>query len=337
MADRLWVQVQAREPRDKARLEAIALPAIAADIVASGIGNLIKAASDHLIATDTYVISALHPYDPAFRKASGGPVEFLPRRIVLNVGAAPVRLEQVAPGKVPDEASPVVIAIDIIESRDRTAVRGEVTFWRYARFIATGFTAFKKARRKISIELKMTGVDAQTLLTIAIHLTGTEADIQQTSWGPDDRLPWAKRPTMSGPDGFDEFGVVNIEAKITEVAEPSGFAKFLGTWLGGQKSTVETFVKNTVMQALDQSAGAEAQLRVLEAARTARQSYETAYTDAATARKAFDEASAATDKPKARTALALKLAILQQRQIFAREAFNKAGLAFEPLPEIKPE
>src|SRR5215216_673115 len=151
----------------------------------------------------------------------------------------------------------------------------------------------------------MTDMDGRTLLGLAIQVTGTVTEVANTVWQSTDRLPWAKRPSLPAPESHEHYGVVNIEGKITEVAEPSGFAKFLGTFLGSQKAAIETYVKDRITQSLDQSAAAEAQLRALDAAGKARQSYEAAHKDGSDARKALDQAPD-TQKSQARQVLELR-------------------------------
>ena len=131
-----------------------------------------------------------------------------------------------------------------------------------------------------------------------------------------------------------EFGPVNIEASITEVAEPSGFAKILGTTLGNQKAAIERYVKDRVTQALDETEAAKAKLASLKEASTARDAYEAAYKAAVEAKKFFDGAADGAAESAAEQTLELKLATLRQKEVFTRAAFDRAGLAFEPMPAI---
>jgi hypothetical protein len=341
--DRLWVQVTAQ---DRTALE-MAGAEVIAGVIASGIGAVVKGVADRLIATDQYTITTTLAFEPAFRRvANSSRDEFLPKFITLNVGPEPINPKTFLhdtpkltypPHDMPKLNSPVVIQVEIVESKDRTAVAAKVRHWTYQRSLEPGKVPFRARRRKVTVEIKMTDIDGRALLTLAMQVQGTQQQINSQLPQLEERLPWAKRPSMSvppeTPTGQDvSFGPVNIECKITEVAETSGFAKFLGATLNSQKGAIETYVKERVTQALDDTAAANAQLQALTAASAARQRYEAAYKEVEAAKQAAAQASRGST---AALDLQVKLAILRQREVLAREAFQQAMLAFDPLPPIQ--
>ena len=149
-----------------------------------------------------------------------------------------------------------------------------------------------------------------------------------------------KRPLRNFPGerllaDDQEFGPVNIEASITEVAEPSGWAMLLGGTLASQKSALEGYVKDRVTQTLDATEIANAKLASINDASTARDDYEAAYDAAAKTSKSLEAATDKAAKSVARQTFELKLATLRQKEVLARAAFDQAALVFEPLPKIK--
>lgn len=330
-ASRLWVQV----PEVAAETgEQHDMGALAATFLASGVGAIVKTASDHLVATDTYTLSSILAYEPAFGRTPDGSDVLLPQTIVLSVGPEPIpeNLLGEEPFNPIKCKSPFVVRIGVAESRDRTAVCGVVSAWKYAQPLsASGL--FRSPSRKLTVEIKMTDADGRQLLVFAIQLTGTPEEIGRAVWDTADRLPWSKRPSSPAPEGATQYGVVNIEGKIVEAVEPSGFAKFLGGFLGSQKAAVETYVKDRVTELLAQPAAPEAQLKILDAANQAWEAYETAHKEALAAREALDRMGDA-EKAAASHAVAIRQSVLRQRELLARKAFNTATVAFTPLPTI---
>lgn len=152
-----------------------------------------------------------------------------------------------------------------------------------------------------------------------------------------ERLPWLPKPVRNLPgdrqiDSDQFFGPVNIEAKIAEVAEPTRFARMLGSTLGSRQAAPEGYVKDRLVQALDEAEAAQAGLATLKDARAARAEYESAYHAAAQTRKTLDTATDDAARVAAEQTLTLQLATLRLKETLARDAFNRAGLAFEPLP-----
>jgi hypothetical protein len=132
-----------------------------------------------------------------------------------------------------------------------------------------------------------------------------------------------------------EFGPVNIEVSITEVAEPSRFATIIGTIFGNQKAAIEAFVKSRVSQAFDESEAAKAKLASLREASTAFEEYKTAYNAAVTARNTLKAATDGAAKTIAQQALSLQLATLDQKEVLVRAVYDRAQLSFAPLPAIE--
>jgi hypothetical protein len=123
-----------------------------------------------------------------------------------------------------------------------------------------------------------------------------------------------------------------IEATITEAAEPSGFAKFLGTALGNQKAAIEAYVKDQVTQSLDTTEAAKARSSLLKEASTFRDEYGAAFTEFVEAGKKFDAAPAGAEKQAAELTLTVKRAALRHKEDLVRAAFDRAGLPFQPMP-----
>src|SRR5580693_2574274 len=119
--DRLWVQVTAQDRT--------ALEMAGAEVIAGGIGAVVKGVADRLIATDQYTITTTLAFEPAFRRvANSSRDEFLPKLITLNVGPEPINPKTFLhdtpkltypPHDMPKLNSPVVIQVEIVESKDR--------------------------------------------------------------------------------------------------------------------------------------------------------------------------------------------------------------------------
>ncbi|QRM35411.1 hypothetical protein [Microvirga sp. VF16] len=343
---RLWVQVTPRLTPSAAPSATI-VAGIITDLVASGVGAVIKTASDRLIAPDQYSTSTILAYEPAFALRSRATTpEFLLKCITLNVGPKPLRILDDKMNPIPGlemenyeeyKESPVVAQIEFLESIDGTAITGKVAQWKYEKFLDPSSTWFRTPRRKVTIEIKVSAADGTSLLALAMQVEATESEIRTAKPNEGERLPWSTRPSKSAQAPGDPntdiiYGPVNIEAKITEVAEPSAFAKVLGSTLSNQKATVETYIKGRVAQAFDESAAAQAQLTLISAAASTREKYETAHSEAVAAKKAFSQAHPPGENE--RQQLILKLQVLKQQEVLARGAFDKAGLPFYALPEV---
>jgi hypothetical protein len=350
--NRLWVQVMPPHAQLPPGAEAAAIPAVfVGEMIASGVGAIIKSAADRLIASDQYVMKTVLAYEPSFViRANAASASFLLNCITLNVGRkalpiyddkarAPLSIDVIRNSSEYGE-SPVVIGLELKESTDGTALTARVTHWKYTQFLDAPATWFRKRRRKITIEVKISDVEGSVLWATAMQVEADSSMLPNTRPNDGERLPWRKRPVrnFSGERAIakdQDFGPVNIEASITEVAEPSGFAKLIGTILGYQKAAIEGYVKDRVSQIFDETEAAKAKLALLEDTSTARAEYESAYDAAAKARKTFDIAADQAAKTAARQTLELKLATLRQKEILARSAFDRAGLTFEPMPAIE--
>lgn len=350
--NRLWVQViPAYEVPPPAPQPKGAPVAIFADLIASGIGAVVKSASDRLIASDQYVIKTVVPYEPSFViSANATSAAFLLNCIILNVGpeAIPIRDAQtglplsfdVVVNRNEYTESPVVIRLEFVESIDHTAIAAQITHWKYENFLDPSPTPFRTSRRKITIELKISDVEDSVLIATTMQVEANSGALGNVRPNDGERLPWTKRPVknFSGERALaqdQDFGPVNIEASITEVAEPSRFARILGTIFGNQKTAIETFVKDRVSQAFDESEAAKAKLTSIKEASTAFEDYKTVYKAAVTARADFDAASDDAAKTIARHTLALQIATLYQKEILVRAVFDRAQLSFAPMPVIK--
>jgi hypothetical protein len=350
--NRLWVQVM---PAYKVRppgAAAVSIPAaIVADMIASGVGAIVKSTADRLIASDQYVIKTVLAYEPSFViRANATSASFLLNCITLNVGRkaipiyddktrVPLSFDVVRESSEYRE-SPVVIRLKLNESTDGTALAARVTHWKYTQFLDPSPTWFRTPRHKVTVEVKISDVEGSVLWATTMQVEADSSMLPNARPNDGERLPWMKRPVknFSGERALakdQDFGPVNIEASITEVAEPSGLAKLIGTTLGNQKAAIEGYVKDRVSQTLDQTEAAKAKLVSLEEASTARDEHETAYDAATTARKSFDAAADQAAQSTAKQTLELKLATLRQKEALARAAFDRAGLAFEPMPGIK--
>lgn len=354
-SNRLWVQVTpSREPAAARREPAAAGPesaaaAIAVDLAVSAAGSLVKVVSERLVATDQYVLRTLQPYEPAFAlSADKASAEFLPQFITLNVGPDPVPVPGVgsdAELPIPEpeggekyQRSPVVVRLKLVGSKDGTALRARLAHWRYAKFIAPPKAPFKRRKRKLAIEVKISDVEGGVLLKLALQVEATRAELPAAGPSGAEQLLWVKRPVKSfpgerAPAGEQWFGPVNVEASVTEVAEPGWLAKLLAGTLGNQKAAIEKFVKDRVGQALDETEAAKARIEAVNGALAARTEYEAAYAAAVEARKAF-QAAAGAAQAAARETLRARVRVLQQRDVLAREAFARAGLAFDPMPDL---
>jgi len=353
VGNRLWVQVRQRPAA--ARAEEAALPAaIAVDLVASGVGAIVKSAADRLVATDQWVIRTVLAYEPAFAMPGGATAaRFLVHGITLNVGPKPVplrdergqerSLEAVAGSSrgAPDSPyarSPVVIGLELAESADGTALTASITHWKYAGFLDPSPAPFRRSRRKVTVEVKISDPEGSALLKMAMQVEADAGGLAAARPNDGERLPWMRRPVKNFPGerapGVEQtFGPVNVEASITEVAEPSAFAKVLGAVLGNQKAAVEKYVRDRVGQALDETEAAKARLDAVKEASTARAEYDAAWATATEAKKVHEGATGQA-REVARQALQLKLVALRQKEILARAAFDRSGLPFAPLPAI---
>ena len=97
-----------------------------------------------------------------------------------------------------------------------------------------------------------------------------------------------------------------------------------------EQQSIETLIRDRITQSLDAGAAAQAKITALSSAQTARDQYETAYNEAKTAVDTYLTSHSDADKQKA----LLKLAVLKQREILTRDAFDKASITFIPLPAI---
>jgi hypothetical protein len=360
--NRLWVQslctaVPAAKEAAPLAKEAVPIPTeLAVEVITSSVGAIVKSAADLLSTPDQYGIKTVAAHDPGFIiRANATSASFLLNRITLNVGseAIPIRHETThEPLPLKDikksseyKASPVVILLELTESGDGTALAAYVKDWKYAHFLdpspAIGWFRnwLREPQRKVTVEVKISDVEDGVLWATAMQVEAEGSTLPDTRPNDGERLPWTKRPVKNFPgrrevDRDQTFGPVNIEASITEVVEPSRWAKILGTALGNQKSAIEEYVKSSITQALGKTEAAKANLASIEGASKARNTYQAAYQDAAKARKTFDDA-AESDKSAAKLALELKLAILHQNEVLARTAFDGARVPFEPLPPIK--
>ena len=348
--NRLWVQVMP-PPKEPPSGQEVAIPAtIVADLIASGVGAIVKPAADLLIASDKYVIKTVLAQEPGFViRANATSASFLLKCITLNVGPkailiynkdplVPLSLDVIQESKEYKD-SPVVIRLEFNESADRMALAARVTHWKYEQFLSPSSTWLRTPKRKVTVEVKISDVDGSVLLATAMQVDGDSSMLKNACPNDGERLPWMKRPVknFSGerdPTQDKEFGPLNIEASITEVAEPSVFAKILGTTLGNQKAAIEKYVKDRVTQALDETEAAKAKLASLKEASSARDEYEAAYKAVVEAKKIFDGAADGAPRSAAEQTLVLKRATLDQKKMFTRAAFDRAGLAFDPMPEI---
>ncbi|MGC8640158.1 MAG: hypothetical protein ACP5XB_09815 [Isosphaeraceae bacterium] len=236
--------------------------------------------------------------------------------------------------------SPVVIRLEFEESSDGTALAARVTHWKYTRFLDPSAPWFREPRRKITIELNISDAAACVILSTAMQVEADSGSLPHTRPNDGERLPWLPKPVRNlpgnrQPDSAQFFGPVNIEASITEMAEPSRFARMLGRALGSQQAAIERYVKDRLVQALDESEAAKAGLAMLKGASAARAEYESAYQAAAHTRKTLDTAADDAARIAAEQALALQLATLRLKETLARDAFDRAGLSFVPLPAIE--
>jgi hypothetical protein len=349
--NRLWVQVPPLRREQPKGVEAAGTPAaIVADMIASGIGAIVKSAADRLVASDQYVIKTVLAHEPGFLiRANAASASLLLDCIVLNVGprSIPVYDEKehaaipfdVAANGVEYGQSPVVIRLEFGGSADGTALAARVTHWKYTRFLGPLPTFLRKPRRKITVEVKISDAEGGVLLTTAMQVEADGRGLPNARPNDGERLPWMKRPVRNYPGervpAMDQyFGPVNIEAVITEVAEPSGFAKFLGTALGSQKAAIEGYLKDRITQASGETEAPKARLASLKEASTAREEYMAAYAAVKEA-GTFDTAADETARSAAKQKLLLARATLRQKETLARMAFDRAGLAFEPMPAIK--
>jgi hypothetical protein len=342
--NRLWVQV-VWESKDTPVSEAGVPIFDVGGLIASGVGAIIKSTADVLIASDQYVTKTVLAYEPSFRiRAHATSATFLLNSIVLNVGPNAVKPSDVEVNGGEYARSPVVIWLKFDESIDGTALAPRVTHWKYEQFLDPSAmrlkSLFRTQRRKVTVEVKISDVDGGDLLATAMQVEADSAGLPNVRPNYCERLPWKKRPVknFTGERSVAEdqcFGPVNIEASITEVCEPSRFARFLGMTVGSQKPAIEKYVRDRVMQAMDETTTAKAMLISLDEASKIQNDYQTAYKEAAEAMKAVTAAVDEADKCIAQQLLALKLATLRQKEILARASFDRAGLAFEPMPKIK--
>jgi hypothetical protein len=128
------------------------------------------------------------------------------------------------------------------------------------------------------------------------------------------------------------FGPVNVSATLTEIAKPSWLGKTFSTTLTTEKSALQDFVKQKVKDEIDPAARAQAKLDLANAASTALAAYDTAYAAASTAYATYQGAASAANK----ASLVVKLAVLRQQEVVTREAFDAAGMSFQPYPAIPP-
>ncbi|GAB1720192.1 MAG: hypothetical protein NTAFB09_19230 [Nitrosospira sp.] len=349
--NRLWVQVMLAPEAPPAHREKGVAVAILSDLVASGIGAVVKSASDRLIASDQYVIKTIVPYEPSFViSANETSAAFLLNCIILNVGpeAIPIRNVQtrlplsfdVIATSEEYKESPVVIRVEFVESVDRTAIAARITHWKYKNFLDPSPTPFRTLRRKITIELKILDAEGSVLIATTMQVEAESEALDKVRPNDGEQLPWMKRPVKNfsgerNPAQDQAFGPANIEVSITEVAEASRFATILGTIFNNQKAAIETFVKNQVNQAFDEGEVAKAKLTSLREASTALDEYKTAYNTAVTARKTFEAAADTAAKTMAKESLTLQLATLYQKEVLARAVFDRAQLSFTPMPVIK--
>lgn len=348
--NRLWVQVIPLCELQRPAVQAKALPeAIITNLVASGVGAIIQSAVDKL-ATDQYVIKTVIAYEPGFViRANASSASFLLNCVTLNVGPQPIPILDkhtrlplpldVITNKEEYEQSPVVIRLEFTESSDRTAVAARITHWKYSNFIDSSTSPLRKPGRKISVEIKISDVESGLLLATAMQVEGDRAKLSDFRPNHGERLPWMKRPmkNFSGDriqTQDQEFGPLNIEVTITEVAESSRLGMILAAVLGNQKTAIEAFVKDHVNRAINETEAAKAKLGSLKEAATALENYKNAYKEAITAKGTFDAASDPIAKRLAKQALTLQLATLDQKEILARTLFDSAQLSFEPMEPI---
>src|SRR5260221_8981401 len=149
-AERLWLQVVNQRPEPN-RSEVL-LTGITVQLAVSGIGALITAASEKLIAPSQYSIATLVSFEPTFALQTGSstPV-FLSRKFCLNFGPSPVALfdsagKSLSMMELRDDgaysASPVVIVIGLEDSHDHTAMAGRVLHWKYESFLDSRWGPF---------------------------------------------------------------------------------------------------------------------------------------------------------------------------------------------------
>jgi hypothetical protein len=268
-----------------------------AEMIASGVGAIIKSAADRLIASDQYVMKTVLAYEPSFViRANAASASFLLNCITLNVGrkAIPIYDDEtrvplsidVIRNSAEYGESPVVIRLELEESADGTALTARVTHWKYTQFLDSSATWLRKRRRKITIEVKISDVEESVLWATAMQVEADISMLPNTRPNDGERLPWRKRPVrnFSGERAIakdQDFGPVNIEVSITEVAEPSGFAKLIATTLGYQKAAIEGFVKDRVSRIFDETEAAKTKLALLQDTFTALADYESTYDAAA--------------------------------------------------------
>lgn len=335
---RLWIQptpapvVAAQEGR-----EAIGTT-ILATAISSGVGTIIAAAADRLTTDAQYDISGTLAYEPAFAmQAAPAKPLYLLKSITLNVGPSPVKFAGEGQRIAIDTgnayaASPVVIRVDFESSADGTALAARVVHWKYQRCLGDKARIHGDGRR-ITVDIKVRDAAGTSLVATAMQVSGRRSEIGRLKPQEGERLPWSRAPSPNAPADLapgDRFGPVNIEVRITEVASPSWLGRLLGATLSSQKAAVETYVKDRVTQAFDASAAAQSALALMSAAQAAWGHYAAAHKEAVTAREAYDKARGAAEQ----VVLATKRAIVAEKETLAREAYAKAGLAFQPLAPI---
>lgn len=337
-APRLWIQATPSAVEATVATEGAVIAAFAATLVSSGVGALLKAAADRLLLESEFTLVGTLALDTAFRSARAGePGEFMLRAVTLNVGTRPAQLDGAGDlqGTAADAAtasgSPVLVRVEFRPSRDGTAIAGHVTHWVYDRCLDER-TALRDARRKVTIEIKVTDVSGATLLATAMQVSATTTTLPMAVPGSGDRLPWVAKPSMTAPSGSasPSFGPVNIQVRLTEAAGPSWLGRLLGNTLSGQAATIEASVRNAVTQVLDAGAASRAQLATIDAAQAAWTDYVTAHQKAKAARDLFSKDGSGAH----RQALVLALAVLSERLALARETHRKAGLPLQVLEEI---
>ena len=337
-AVRLWIQATPLSNPIERVPEASLGVSILGTLFSSGVGVLIKSAADKLMADNEYTLSDVLAFEPAFRAIPPAVLgEFWIRAITINVGPKHVELDNA--GNLSKDAivaaksagTVVIVRVEFELSRDGTALAGRVTHWVYEKCLDDRI-AFRDHKRKVTIEIKVSDVSGASLLATAMQVTATTQTLAAATPASGERLPWAPRPSATAPPGdiAGFFGPVNIQVRITEAAGPSWLGRLLGSTLSSQKGEIETYVKDTVTQATDPTAAAQANLGIIAAAQAAWTDYMATYQKASAARETFEK----DDSPANQQLFVLSLAVLHEYLELAREAHKRAGLEFHPLSNI---
>jgi hypothetical protein len=332
--DRLWLRVSAHCKTDD--YKASSVTGIAAGIAATAIGSLVQALSDWIAADDIFVVSSSIAQQPLYVVKNDKRV-FSPSCLLLNFGPKPVPDKPIKDLEATDEFknSPVFMQLVFVPSDDDSALGLRVTRWKYDHLLDPTTAPFRKSERTVTVEVSFAAATGALFFTSAYAVTGTEAEIKNAMSDPSNpfghTLAWYAMPSVVAPSpDTTSYGVVNIRASITELAEASAFAKAFSSGLSGQKTALEDLVRDKLNQALDPSAAAQATLTSLAAVQDAWTQYQAAHEKLT--QDYADKAKYCASMQQA----TIDRAILSQRERFARTVFDTAHVSFTPLPPLSP-